>query len=1038
MSFLLVPLLLLSAGDAAWAQGLRTTTDFAGKAVVAVEFQAPRKVDADQLRYLVAQEQGEPYSPQKVSSSVQRLFRLGQFDDVRARVRPVPGGVKLTFVLVPSPRISAIRLRGVRKLSQAVVRAALSRAAGDPYVHEDEVRLARQAEEQYRAHGFLDATVSHRLGQGRGGGKVIELRVDEGRPYRIGEIQFLPEAMAGFTQERLVELVGGRLRVGRIFREEDLARAVQLLLDRYRRVGYVEARVLRFGSRASGRLPVEVRLDREEAEVTIVLPVDAGRHVRTEFRFDGPRRPEWTTRRLEEVIGLVSAHRVSDSYTEEAANQLRRFLRSKGFLQAQVEVLVADEGAPNLSAAPYRQPRPQLVRRLTFLVTTGPRIVLSRSDVVVEGNEALSDNEVLQVLSDASPEVLGHRPALSLVLGLPIYRRFYTENAMEASLQVLRDYYRARGFLNVGLSHVAEFVGESEDSSRQGPDVGGVGSTEEGQASGSRAPAPSPRLRVAVSIDEGIQTSVEGLSIETPVTLDRRLLVGWRRRLVDRPFNPSAVDELAAEARLALSELGYLDAEVEIAREFSDDGTLVRLMIRAEPGVAARFGQVLVRENRHTHVGLIRRDVPVQAGDVYRPSVLKSAQARLLRSGLFRQVEIGPVQTIGRVRDVEVIANERNRFSFLFGAGVTAPDDGPRLSGEARLRNLDGRGFSLWTRGRVSVDWRYLTFDVVPRPEYRAALGAELPYIPGVPVRGTVSVVINEELDEPTFRLSRSMVSLSAGWRGAEGLNLDGRVEFQLRAPIRVDPTAQLSPRFDKVVENPLLHPHPFVLLGISAVVDRRDDPFNPTRGLYASLAADTTPSSVLPDSPAFGRAIGRVVGLIPFGDQGFGLQLEAGGGVLWSYDGELAPVEWRFRLGGTSTVRGYRIDSIGPSGLRSGALQDLGLLSSTHADRRVAVGGNAFYRYSVQFQFPLPFVADWRLVVFHDAGNALLYGDVPDGIHSSRAPPLHATFGIGLRRITPIGPLRLDVAFRPEQFDDAGRIALGELVQVHFAVGAL
>jgi len=1016
---------------------LRTTTDFSGKPVVAIEFQAPRKVDAEELRYLVGLDDGEPYSPQKVSRSVQRLFRLGQFDDVQARVRPVPYGVKLTFVLVPSPRIAAIRIQGSRLLSRSVVRAALSRAAGDPYVQEDEVRLARQAQGQYRAHGFLDATVTSRLGQARGGGKVIELRVDEGRPYRIAEVQFLPEPMTGFTRERLRELVGGRLRVGRIFREEDLARGVQTLLERYRRAGYVEARLLRFGRAASGRLPVEIRLDRENAQVTIMLPVEAGRHVRTEFRFDGPRRPEWTTRRLEEIVGLQSAHRASDSYAEEAGNQLERFLRRRGFLEAQVDVLVSDEETAGQADAPYRQPRPQRVRKLTFLVAPGHRIVLRRSDVVIDGNEAVTDGEVLGVLSDASPEVLGHRPTLSLVLGLPIYRRFYTEDEMEASLQTLRDYYRARGFLDVGLSYVAELACSVSTPAGDPSDVpDGVGEPEGGELQ--RASRVPPRLHLTLTIDEGIQTTVEGLRLESPVALDRRLEAGWERRLVGRPFNPSAVDELISEARLALSELGFLDAEVEVMREFSDDGTLVRLTVQTEPGAAARFGQVLVRENRHTHVGLIRREIPVHAGDVYRPSVLKAAQARLLRTGLFRQVEIGPVQPMGRVRDVEVVANERNRFSFLFGAGVTAPDDGPRLSGEARLRNLDGRGFSLWTRGRVSIDWRYLTFEVVPRPEYRASLGAELPYIPGVPIRGTVSVVINEELDEPTFRLSRSMVSLSAGWRGVDGFNLDGRVEFQLRAPIRVDPTAQLSPRFDKVSANPLRHPHPFLLLGLSAVLDRRDDPFNPTRGLYASLAADTTPSSALPDAPAFGRAVGRLVGLIPFGNQGFGLQLEGGAGVLWSYDGELAPVEWRFRLGGTSTVRGHRIDSIGPSGMRAGALQGLGLLSPHHADRRVAVGGNAYYRYSVQIQIPLPFIADWRLVVFHDAGNALLYGQVPGGIESSRAPALYATVGVGLRRITPIGPLRLDVAFRPENFKDANQAAIGDLVQVHFAVGAL
>ena len=91
---------------------------------------------------------------------------------------------------------------------------------------------------------------------------------------------------------------------------------------------------------------------------------------------------------------------------------------------------------------------------------------------------------------------------------------------------------------------------------------------------------------------------------------------------------------------------------------------------------------------------------------------------------------------------------------------------------------MDGRGLSLWTRGRASIDWRSITLGVL-LPEYRASLGVELPYLPGLPLRAAITGLINEELDEPTFRISRSGVKLGIDWRPSNRLTVDGQFMLQ-------------------------------------------------------------------------------------------------------------------------------------------------------------------------------------------------------------------------------------------------------------------
>ncbi len=1014
---------VLGAAPAVAQEG-RWVTRYTGRTVVSVEFQAPSGVPTEELTYLIEQRAGEPYNPRHVGRSLELLFRLRQFDDVQARVREVDGGVALTFVLVPSPRIRRIVLRGVRRIPPPQVRAALSRGRGDPYVATDEVRLAGELEAFYRDRGYLEVEVLPEVFVARRGGRVIELNINEGPAYRVGEVRVLPSQVSGFEAERIEELLRPRLRVGRIYRRADLEFAVNRLLTRYRKEGYVEVRILA-PRRRDRALPVDVRADPEQRTVSVALPIEAGPLVRAEFDGLPPRRQ----RMHERVVGLEASQRASQAYADDAGRQLLRWLRRRGYYHAQVETTVSEVPyEPPPGVPPEKLPTVDEVRVLRFDVDQGPRVVLYPRDFSSAGNELATSKELLQGLQDASPEVIGHRPLLASLLGLPIYQRHYTEGAMEEAASVLRDWYRARGYLDVRLDW-DESVPELPDGS------------------------PGRRVLLHLDVDEGVRTFVErpeqaddpgGLTVDLGVPVADSLVQDWKSRVEGQPFNPAELEELVREARAELAERGFIEARVEAYREFSDDRTLVRLRLEATPGPEARFGQVIVRDNRFTHVGLIRREVAdkpfeiLRTGDVFKPSAVAAAQRRLLRTGLFDGVVLRPAQSTGRVRDVEIRVNERDRFTFVGATGVTWPDDGPRVSGEVRARNLDGRGLSVFLRGRASLDWRFL-IGIQPRIDYRASLGVELPLPPGVPVRATVSALANEELDEPTYRVRRSSVGISLAWRGSEWFALDLRSEVQWRQALRVDTVAQLAGKPDTPADRPTLSDYRTIpLFGFSVTVDRRDDRFNPREGLFATLAVDTTPGRVQADSPAFGRATARVVGLIDLGKD-IGLTLEGAGGIGWSYDdGDMPPVEWRFRLGGTGTLRGFPLEQVGPTGSRPGALADVGLLQGDLPERTVPVGGNAFYRYTVELAVPIVGLRSWRFAIFHDGGNALIYGMVPDGIDPSRAPGLSTSVGVGLRRLTPIGPLRLDVAVRPGQLSRVPELALGEWIQLHFAVGAL
>jgi translocation and assembly module TamA len=178
------------------------------------------------------------------------------------------------------------------------------------------------------------------------------------------------------------------------------------------------------------------------------------------------------------------------------------------------------------------------------------------------------------------------------------------------------------------------------------------------------------------------------------------------------------------------------------------------------------------------------------------------------------------------------------------------------------------------------------------------------------------------------------------------------------------------------------------------------DNPVLPTQGLTVALQLGAgTASENGGTSGGFSRVWARVTGYHPLGDNWYGqARLEVGS--IFARQGLDLPDSLRFRAGGDDSVRGHAYRSLGP------------------VSAGVAGSGDAVFTSSVELARPLS--ADlpqfWG-AVFVDAGNA---GDTLGSIR----PVLGS--GVGLRWRSPVGPLRLDLAY-------------GEAVRrarLHFSIG--
>jgi translocation and assembly module TamA len=104
-------------------------------------------------------------------------------------------------------------------------------------------------------------------------------------------------------------------------------------------------------------------------------------------------------------------------------------------------------------------------------------------------------------------------------------------------------------------------------------------------------------------------------------------------------------------------------------------------------------------------------------------------------------------------------------------------------------------------------------------------------------------------------------------------------------------------------------------------------------------------------------------------------------------------PLSLRFFSGGDNSVRGYDYESLGPRNA-AGEL----------------IGGNRLLEASVEYEHPV--TESWSVAAFVDSGNSFLGSDFE----------ARKGAGIGARWFTPIGPVRLDIAWPLDTLPGEGR----------------
>jgi len=466
---------------------------------------------------------------------------------------------------------------------------------------------------------------------------------------------------------------------------------------------------------------------------------------------------------------------------------------------------------------------------------------------------------------------------------------------------------------------------------------------------------------IQLDINEGPQTIVDAIAIEG--------LVGGvseetaRQQLAHAVGDPLRTADLELEKeRLTslIAEYGYPHTTVATDIGFSDDRTRAKITYHVDAGPKVTLGEVFISGNLRTKDEVIRRELGVETGTPLSLQALSDGQRRLRDLDIFHGVRFRNFglkeknETVNTFVEVE----ENKPFYFQLGGGYES-DIGLFGRAMAGDNNLFGINKKLWAKGEVSeTGYRLETRLIEPRflnTLTTASLG-----------------FFGEELKRFNQAFGTRTIGGSLGFGRDWARPLTTTLNFSLehRTQFRVDDDP------DVVVDD-----QERTIFAITPTIryDTRDSFIRPTRGGYTFLSVDFS-KGFEEDFDDFVRYVFDTRYFYsPYDKITLAGMFRFGQVLPYSESGEILD-DQLFYLGGIRNVRGFkqnllRFDSDG-----------------------FAVGGKTAIVGSLEARIEMGL--NLELTTFFDIGS------VQDALVDEGSDRFRPTVGLGLRYITPIGPM--------------------------------
>ena len=504
-------------------------------------------------------------------------------------------------------------------------------------------------------------------------------------------------------------------------------------------------------------------------------------------------------------------------------------------------------------------------------------------------------------------------------------------------------------------------------------------------------------LRLEIHLDEGPRRQLASLGVVGEVTVPIQDWLASTALSVGGPYHPRLQEEAVNSLHARYRAEGFDWVQIEPLVVIVHDD-LVDLTLRITEGERMLMDRLVIRGNLATRPRVIQRLVELEPGGPVSRSRLLEAERRLARLGIFSRadVELSPGEIGGNARDVVVRVEEGRARRVSYGFGYDS-DDGVRgLLGFSHA-NLWGRAVSLRLNARASE--KDSRFQLVLRQPYLGRWDIPVSYS-----------LFSFDGRRESFEQRSVGVRIDGRKRFSRGSSFGLAFDFRRVGLENVEELIRVDPQ-DREVKISSVIP--------SLLVDRRDDPFDPTEGWSSALNLQYA-FPVFSTDADFLKVFFQQSGYLNLGSAGV-LAASFRTGAIEPLAGRITedpatgtadnpvPIGERFFAGGRTSHRAFSRDLLGIDGkTRIARLDDEGRVVEL-----LPGGGNGLLLVSLEYRFPL--IGSLGGTVFGDAGNVWLdWRDVD-------VDEIRYGLGVGLRYRSPIGPVRLEVGWNLDTLPGEG-----------------
>jgi outer membrane protein assembly complex protein YaeT len=510
------------------------------------------------------------------------------------------------------------------------------------------------------------------------------------------------------------------------------------------------------------------------------------------------------------------------------------------------------------------------------------------------------------------------------------------------------------------------------------------------------------------------------------------------------PFDQARLIVSTDSIRAALQNRGYPFPMVyrSFSVQYAERAAQVEFLV--DPGPAAWIDSIEVIGPADLDPTLVRKTLRVRPGQQFSQAALYRSQQELYRMGVFDFVDVrladsvpsGPGDSLVTV----MVQVSRGRLHSIRVGGGYGTNDCFRTLASWTARNFLGGGRSLALTAGFSKIGTGAPFDAgfeenicrslapdagTERLDLNYNLSASLRFPTVLSPRRSATVTVSAE----RFSEFQAYIRQAIGF----GVSLTQQTKWNV--PVTLSYSLSYgSTRADDAVFCSILNvcsqddaaifreDRVKATAGVLLVRDRTNSPINPTRGTVLTLEGRLAAEEIGSDPEIeFAKGLAEFASYHPIGRQTvFAWRLRLGSIIspdlrFEQQDVSFIPTEERFYGGGPTSVRGFRQNELGPvvyvdevTFLLDSAGQVVELPRDSSDILVSPTGGNAVFIANAELRFPLSRSGRLAGVVFVDLGR------VVDRTGPEEDPGFRVTPGAGVRIFTPLGPIRLDVAYNP------------------------